>query len=224
MPESDNPYTAPSSAITQATDDIGRQMEGVQWPLQLSFKVLALASQATVTDANGKVVLYTKQKMFKFREHVEIYTDKSRSVLLAEIKANKVIDWSARYNFTDGEGKDLGSVGRRGWRSIWKAHYEVFEAGSDTVDYSIKEESAMAKVLDGIFGQIPIIGFFTGYVFHPSYGATNNAGEISMRLEKKPAFWEGRFQIEKAANLSPREELKLILAYMMMVMLERKRG
>ena len=58
---SENPYLAPQTNPIQETDDIARQMQGLQWPLSLSFKILALASQATVTDANGKVVCYTKQ-------------------------------------------------------------------------------------------------------------------------------------------------------------------
>lgn len=96
----ENPYLAPQTSAVPATDDIAKQMAGLHWPLKLSFKILALASQATVTDANGRVVCFTRQKMFKFREHVEIFTDKSKATLLAEIKTQKVIDWSARY-FSD---------------------------------------------------------------------------------------------------------------------------
>jgi len=73
-----------------------------------------------VTDASGRVVCFTKQKPFKFKEHVEIFNDKSKTTLLAEIKTKKFNDWSARYHFTDATGNDLGTVGRRGWRSIWR--------------------------------------------------------------------------------------------------------
>lgn len=221
---SDNPYLAPQTNPTKATDDIARQMQGLQWPLKLSFKVLALASQATVTDANGKVVCYTKQKLFKFREHVEIFTDETKTTLLAEIKTKKIIDWSARYHFTDANGGDIGSVGRRGWRSMWRAHYEVFNSGSDNPDLSIREENAAAKFFDSILGEIPIIGFFTGYFFHPRYAAAKSSGEVMMRMTKEPAFWEGRFLIEKPGEMTDREELNLIMSYLMMVLLERKRG
>ncbi|MDB4409137.1 hypothetical protein N9192_01135 [Akkermansiaceae bacterium] len=221
---SENPYLAPQTNSIKATDDIARQMQGLQWPLKLSFKVLALASQATVTDANGKVVCYTKQKLFKFREHVEIFTDKTKTTLLAEIKTKKIIDWSARYHFTDANGGDIGSVGRRGWRSMWRAHYEVFNSGSDHPDLSIREENAAAKFFDSILGEIPIIGFFTGYFFHPRYAAAKSSGEVMMRMTKQSAFWEGRFLIEKPGEMTDREELNLIMSYLMMVLLERKRG
>lgn len=219
-----NPYAPPPMPAVPATDDISRQLQGLQYPLTLSFKILALASQATVTDANGRVVLYTKQRLLKFKEHVEIWTDNSQGTRLAEIKANKVIDWSARYFFTDARGAQIGSVGRRGWRSLWKAHYEVFNPGDSTTDFSIHEENAWIKVADSIVGDIPILGMFSGYFLHPSYLASRSSGAPAMRMTKQPAFWEGRFKIEKLADLTPREELNLFLSFLMMMLLERRRG
>ncbi len=219
-----NPYAPPPLPSFPATDDISRQLAGIQYPLTLSFKVLALASQATVTDATGRTILYTKQKMFKFREHVEIWTDQSQGTRLAEIKANKVIDWSARYFSTDANGGEIGSVGRRGWRSMWKAHYETFNPGDNTPDFSIQEENAWTKVADSFFSEIPIVGMFSGYLFHPSFVATRSSGAPAMRMTKQPAFWEGRFQIEKLGEMTAREELNLFLSFMMLVLLERKRG
>lgn len=207
-----------------ATDDLSRTLAGVQYPLSLSFKILALASQATVIDASGKTVLYTKQKMFKFREHVEIFTDKTRATRLADIKADKVIDWSARYSSTDASGQPIGAVGRKGWRSIWKAHYEAFNPGDNVPDFSIREENPGAKFMDGLIGGIPVVGLFSGFLFHPRYLATRSNGQPVMRLEKKAAFFEGKFEITKLGELISREELNLILSFMMLVLLERKRG
>lgn len=207
-----------------ATDDLSAKLTHVRYPLSLSFKILALASQATVTDAAGNTVLYTKQKMFKFREHVEIFTDKTQATKLADIRANKVIDWSARYNSTDASGRPIGSVGRKGWHSIWKAHYETFNPGDDVPDFSIREENPGAKVMDAILGGIPILGLLTGFLFHPRYLATRTSGQPAMRLTKQAAFFEGKFVIEKLGDLSPREELNLILSFLMLVMLERQRG
>jgi hypothetical protein len=205
-------------------DDLSQQLQGIQYPLDLSFKLFALATQATVTDSSGRTVLYTKQKLFKFREHVEIWTDKSQGTRLADIKANQLIDWSARYFSTDAQGGEIGSVGRRGWRSIWKAHYETFNPGDSSPDFSIQEENPWVKVADSILSDIPIIGMASGYFFQPSYLATRTQGQPVMRLTKQPAFWEGRFKIEKLGELSPREELNLLLSYLMLVILERQRG
>lgn len=217
-------FTTPIGSAHVSSSSIANHLAGVAYPLSISFKVMALSSQATVTDANGRVLIYTKQKMFKFREHVEIFTEKSKSVLLAEIKANKVIDWSARYNFTEADGAEIGSVGRKGWRSMWKAHYECFNPGDAVPDFSIREANPWAKVADGFLGEIPIIGMFTGYFFHPSFVATRTDGAPAMKITKQAAMWEGKFSIEKLGELSAREELNLILSFMMLILLERKRG
>jgi hypothetical protein len=222
-----NPYATPASPVSPpplANDQVAKALSGLQYPLTLSFKILALASQATVTDATGKTVLYTKQKLFKFREHVEIFTDNTRTTLLADIKTRKVIDWSARYYFTDAQGGAIGSVGRRGWRSIWRAHYETFNPGDDVPDFSIREENPGAKVADALLSEIPLLGFLSGYMFHPRYLASRSNGEGSMRLTKQPAFFEGRFQIDRIGQLTPREEMNLILSFMMLILLERRRG
>jgi hypothetical protein len=222
--DANNPYSSPENPAIPPTDDISRQIQGIQYPLTLSFKILALASQATVTDAGGRTVLYTRQKLLKFKEHVEIWTDKSQATRLVDIKANKVIDWSARYQFTDSVGGTIGSVGRRGWRSIWKAHYETFNPGDNTPDFSIHEENPWSKVLDSILGGIPVVGMFTGYFCHPSYLATRSDGQPAMRITKQPAFFEGKFKIEKVGELSPHEELNLFLSFLMLLLLERRRG
>lgn len=219
-----NPYAPPAMPAAPPTDEIARHLLGIQYPLTLSFKILALASQATVTDAAGRVVLYTRQKILKFREHVEIFTDSTQGTRLADIKANKVIDWSARYFATDAAGEAIGSVGRRGWRSLWRAQYETFNPGDNIPDFSIREENAGAKVMDSLLGEIPIVGMFTGYFFHPRYLATRSDGSPAMRLTKLPAFFEGRFQIDKLGTLTPREELNLFLSFLMLVLLERRRG
>ncbi|MFT4176568.1 MAG: hypothetical protein QM627_07910 [Luteolibacter sp.] len=222
--DSANPYAPPATPPALPTDDISKQLAGVQYPLTLSFKILALSSQVTVTDATGRVVIYTKQKLFKFREHIQIFTDRTQSTLLAEIRANKVIDWSARYFATDAQGGQIGSVGRRGWRSLWKAHYETFNPGDDVPDFSIHEENPWSKVADSLLGEIPIIGLLSGYLFHPRYLASRSDGTPAMRMTKQPAFFEGRFKLEQLCEATAREQLNLILSFLMLVTLERRRG
>ena len=45
-----------------------------------------------------------------------------------------------------------------------------------------------------------------------------------MRITKQPAFFEGKFLIEKVGTLTPREELNLFLSFLMLLLLERRRG
>lgn len=197
----------------------------MQYPLSLKCKVLALAPQIFLEDAQGQSIAYIRQKMFKFREHVEVYTSKKRSEKLANIKADKIIDWSARYTFTDDAGQELGAIGRKGMRSIWKATYNVFEVGSDNIKFSIVEENPFAKIFDSLLGELPLIGLLSTVLFQPKYIVTRVSDNTPvMRLTKKPALFESRFQIDKLSDLNSTEELNLMLSLQMLSLLERARG
>ena len=196
----------------------------MNYPLNLSFKIVAIAPQIFVNDAQRSPICYIKQKLFKFKEDIQVYSDPSKSRQIASIKANKIIDWSARYFFTDPQGNDIGSVGRQGMKSIWRARYDVFNPGDEAADFKVQEENPWTKVFDGLIGGIPIIGAFSGYFFHPSYMATRADGTPVMRVQKQPAFFEGKFTIEKLADLSPQEEVNLIYSFLMLLLLERERG
>jgi uncharacterized protein YxjI len=196
----------------------------MHYPLNLSFKIVAVAPQIFVNDSQGSPICYVKQKLFKLKENIQIFSDTNKTRQIASIKANKVIDWSARYFFTDGDGNDIGSVGRQGTRSIWRARYDVFNPGDELADFKIQEENPWTKVLDGFLCSIPLIGFISGYICHPTYLANRADGTPVMRVRKQPAFFEGKFTIEKLADLSPQEEVNLIYSFLMLLLLERARG
>ena len=44
----------------------------MNYPLNLSFKLLALASQIYVRDANGNLIGYVKQKLLKLKEDINV--------------------------------------------------------------------------------------------------------------------------------------------------------
>ncbi len=89
---------------------------------------------------------------------------------------------------------------------------------------SIREENPWAKVMDGVLGEIPILGFFTGYLFHPAFKVTRPEGDVVMRLVKQPSFFESTFHIEKMEDVDESEETRILLSLLMMVLLERSKG
>lgn len=194
----------------------------MNYPLQISFKIIAIAQQLSLTDSTGKLIYYVKQKAFKLKEAVIVFGDAEQSQALFKINADRVLDFSASYHFTDVNGNALGSVKRRGMRSLWRARYDVMDGTGSS--FMIQEANAWIKVLDGLFGQLPIVGMFSGYVFHPAYNVMRPDQTVVMTLEKQPAFFEGRYKIEKLAPLNESEEMRILLALLMMVLLERRRG
>lgn len=195
----------------------------MKFPIDLTFKILALASQIYVRDAQGNLLGYVKQKLLKLKEDINVYSDESQTTVLFNIKADRILDFSARYNFTDSRGNVLGSIRRRGMRSIWKANYEICDP-SGTQVFQVNEESPWVKIADSLVGELPVIGMFTGYFFHPAYIVSRMDGTQVLRVGKQRAFFESKFHLSEPGDLSTAEESLVLLGILTMVLLERARG
>lgn len=195
----------------------------MQFPLTLTFKVLALAPQITVTDASGQTLFYVKQKLLKLKEAITVFSDSSQTTELYKIGADRVIDFSAQYHITDARtGQAIGSIKRQGMRSLWKARYDIMQG--ERMVYHIEEESALVRVMDGIFGEIPIIGMLSGYVFNPVYLMQDANGQTVMTITKEKALLETGFKIAQKTPMGDDETKLAVLGTFMMVLLERIRG
>ncbi len=198
-------------------------MQNLQFPLRLRFKITSLANDFTATDTHGKIVAYVRQKMFRLKEDIVIYADESQSQVNYRIKADRWLDFSAAYSFYDEHGYEFGKVVRKGWRSIWKAEYELIDQ-FEKVQYHIREEKPWVKVMDSLLGEVPVVGIFSGYLFNPAYVVTNQQEEIIARLTKLPSFWGREFEINQVGPIDNDDDDRILLGLMMMILLERRRG
>lgn len=91
-------------------------------------KVLKIFGAAFhIYNPEGVVVGYCKQKAFKLREDIRIYTDETCSREFIVIKARSIIDFSTTYDVTLGDGASLGSLRRKGLASTFlRDHWLVF--------------------------------------------------------------------------------------------------
>jgi hypothetical protein len=193
------------------------------YPISFRFKIGTIANDFVAEDANGNMLAYVRQKLFKFKEAILVYAEESKTNLLYKIDADRVIDFNANYTFTDANDKVIGKVGRKGMKSLWKANYEIFDENGEP-EYSIAEENPWAKVMDGLMGEIPIVSLFTGYMFNPKYIVTTPDGTIVVRLSKEPSFFGRKFKMEKVADVKGGDDERIMLSLMMMMLLERRRG
>lgn len=66
---------------------------------------------------------------------------------------------------------------------------------------------------------------FSGYFLHPTYLVKTAEGQVVLRLQKQPAFFERYFTIEKAdAVLDGPAETLVVLGALMVALLESTRG
>lgn len=195
----------------------------MNFPLRLRFKILTLFTRIEVTDANGQLVCFVKKKALKLREHIEVYGDVEMTRLLLSIQADRIIDFSASYTFTGADGRKIGSVSRKGMRSIWRAHYLIADENGN-LEFELTEENPWIKVLDGFCEAIPLVSLLTGYMLNPGYLVKRPGGELVCTVKKQPAFLEGVYAIERQGEADEMATARILTATIMMVLLERYRG
>jgi uncharacterized protein YxjI len=87
------------------------------------FKFLGNAFH--IYGEGGSLVGYCKQRAFKLREDITIYTDESKSHPLVNMKARQVIDFAVTYDVTLPTGESLGSIRRRGMKSLLRDAWSI---------------------------------------------------------------------------------------------------
>lgn len=162
------------------------QEDKMNFPIILKFKLLALNPQIYVLDSAEKLIYYIKQKFFKLKEEVTVFEDEAQTREKYKINADRIIDFSAAYHFTDNSGNNLGSVSRKGMKSIWSAHYEILDSNGNFL-YTIKEENPWIKILDSLIGEVPVLGFFVGYFLNPKYKIESKTA-LEFRIIKSRSF------------------------------------
>lgn len=198
-------------------------MQDLKFPINFTFNVTTLAKDFSAVDATGNEVAYVRQKMFKLKEDIQVFNNKSKTKVNYSIKADRWLDFSAAYSFSNADGSELGKVIRKGWKSIWKADYQIVDQFGK-IQYHIQEENAWIKVLDYTVNFIPVLGIFTGYILNPSYIVKGLNGEQIVRLRKEPSLFGRKFSVNKLGNIDNDDDDRIMLSTMMLLLLERRRG
>ena len=59
-----------------------QNVNDINFPLSLTFKVATIANDFVVKDATGTTISYVKQKMFKLLEDVTVFSNETQSSVL----------------------------------------------------------------------------------------------------------------------------------------------
>jgi hypothetical protein len=194
----------------------------LQYPLTLNFRIAALAPQISVADASGREILYVRQKLLKLRDKIHVFSDSSQSQELYEINADRVLDFSALFTFTNPQGQIAGTVQRQGMRSFWRATYDIQTPSG--AGFSIVEEQPWLKVIDHYVEEIPVVGWFTSMIFSPTYAVQRLDGQVALRVTKQRKLLSRTFVVDNlAGGLPESDEVATLLGIMIMVLHERRR-
>lgn len=194
-----------------------------QYPLNFLFKITTVSNDFTATDAAGKTIFFVREKLFKLRDHINVYRDESKKEILYDLVSNKIIDFQQTFTITNSQKEVIGKIRKKTVRSVIKATYHLQDAEGNHI-YTIKERNASVRILDFIFDElVPVAGELSGYILNPKYVVTDLDGNELMEMRKKRSFWGRKFDVNKLTK-KPFNEEQVILSLVLMIIQQRDRG
>jgi uncharacterized protein YxjI len=122
-------------------------------------KVLKLFGAAFhIYDPQGGLVGYCKQKAFKLKEDIRIYTDESCSTEWLVIKARSVIDFGATYDIMLPDGSVIGSLRRKGLASTFiRDSWLVFDSEGRQIAALAEEGNSLLVLARRYFDYVSLL-------------------------------------------------------------------
>lgn len=121
-------------------------MEGNKFTIRKKIMSL-MGAEFSVMDEAGNVVLYAKQKAFKLREDIRLYTGQDMKEEVLTIHARNIMDISATYDVLDAKnGESIGALRRDGIKSMLKDEWKILGDGDSEVGV-IKEDRKLLALL-----------------------------------------------------------------------------
>ena len=112
----------------------------------LKRQVFSFTGTFRLFDDYGRQLMYSRQKMFKLREDIRVYSDENRTQELLYIQARSAIDFSASYDIYDSlEQVKVGVLRRRGWQSMVRDAWEILDPWDRPV--GILQEDSQGRAL-----------------------------------------------------------------------------
>jgi hypothetical protein len=147
---------SPAPSARAQTADSGR-FSGRSYTVRRKvFKLFGGAFH--LLDESNAVIGYSRQKAFKLKEDIRVFTDEQMTVELLSIRSRNVIDFSATYDVCDptSGGRPLGSLRRKGWKSLVRDEWLVFDADGREIGL-ISEENGGLAILRRFIGWVNLI-------------------------------------------------------------------
>lgn len=120
-------------------------------------KVLQMfGSTLHIYGPDGDLVLYAKQKAFKLKEDIRLYTGEDMQTEILTIKARQVLDWGATYDVYDAAlGQKVGALRRKGLKSIIQDEWIILDDQDRELGLIQEDSMALALVRRFVLGFLP---------------------------------------------------------------------
>ena len=103
-----------------------------------------------------RVVGFSKQKAFKLKEDIRVYTDDMMTEELLTIQARQMIDFHAAYDIVDPEdGRKVGAARRKGMASLIRDSWEIMDADDRPIAQLQEDSTGLALARRFLSNLIP---------------------------------------------------------------------
>ena len=118
------------------------------------FKLLGNAFR--IYGPDGQLLIYSKQKAFKLKEDIRLYTEEAMTNEILTIQARQIIDFSAAYDVVDPvENVKVGALRRKGFKSIIKDEWILLDASDREIGVIAEDSMALALIRRFLTNLVP---------------------------------------------------------------------
>lgn len=121
----------------------------------LKRQVFALTGKFRFYDQNENLLMFSEQKMFRWREDIRVFADESKTQEILMIKARQIIDFSAAYDVIDSTtNQKVGVLRRKGWQSMLRDEWEVLDANDQPLGLLFEDSMGLALLRRFLLGSL----------------------------------------------------------------------
>ncbi|MFN8387613.1 MAG: hypothetical protein U0X92_14510 [Anaerolineales bacterium] len=119
----------------------------------LKRQAIALTGRFRFYDPMDNLVMFSEQKMFRWKEDIRVYADESKTREVLSIKARQIMDFSAAYDVVDTEmNQKVGALRRKGWRSMFRDEWEVLDENDNVKGLLFEDSMGLALLRRLVLG------------------------------------------------------------------------
>lgn len=131
---------------------------------------------------DGQLIMLIKHPIFRFREEFTVFADEAQQRPILFFKSRQIIAINFSYDITDSEsGQHLGSVQKRGFRSLIRDKFKILNAEGEEMGYMEERGAALLRRF------IPLLR---------SRHAIHMHGKIAAEVRQVFRFFTKEFEVE----------------------------
>ncbi len=118
--------------------------------------VFAIGGAFRVLSPENKLLLYSRQKIFKLKEDIRVYNDLEMHDEVLFLSARQILDFSGAFDVIDSKTNEkIGVLRRKGIRSMIRDKWEILDANDNLFAYIEEDSMGMALLRRFLTNLIP---------------------------------------------------------------------